>query len=83
MKIWVAKEAILKAAGRGLSVNPRRVSLPRSLAVSETPGRRSEVFVPGLAGPFWVQILEREQVILALAQAGAKPKSTAESSRAD
>lgn len=72
LKIWVAKEAILKATGRGLQTNPRTISLPRDLIVSEAPRAWTRVDVPALEETFRVQLLVNEGLVLALARPGAE-----------
>lgn len=70
MKIWVIKEAILKAAGRGLSVNPQKISLPRDLVIFDARASWTKVNLPGFKEPIWVQVIPHDQTVLALARYG-------------
>lgn len=69
-KIWVVKEAVLKAAGKGLQVNPRTISLPYDLVVSDMPRAWTRVHVATLESTFWVQLAVNDGIVLALARPG-------------
>ena len=69
MRIWVAKEAILKATGRGLQINPRMISLPRDFVVPESSRAWASLTLDGFNQPFFVQTIADEHAVLALAKA--------------